>query len=267
MDNVKQTSDATLDARFLLDTTELSSKKIANEAFGSGSFGVDVDVFIAKCMSFMRLGGVATAEDSQEEGSGEASRRQRRAATSAYDLEEDDEDMESGDPMAWDVLGQRAAFLGNRRPAVPCFLLGPLAVEKKFRNTQRTGRSQRKDPVNPVTRPDELAQEDIVATENSSVTKMCNGIKTRLQEVLDEGGQGVEADADDSMDEDTARAVFKRHHLSTNYEVSLFDFAINPHSFGQTIENLFYISFLVRDGHVRLSIDDQGLPTIRKSGY
>jgi hypothetical protein len=267
MGEVRQTSDAMLDSRFLLDTTELSSKKIANEAFGAGSFGVDVDVFIAKCMSFMRLGGAPAAEDSQEEeGSAEATRRRRRATT-AYDMEEDDEDMEAGDPMAWEVLGQRAAFLGNRRPGVPPFLLGPLAVEKKFRNTQRTGRSQRKDPVNAVTRPEEVLQADIMATENSSVTKMCNGIKTRLQEVLDEGEQGVEAEKDDDMDEAAARALFKRHHIAMNYEVSLFDFAINPRSFGQTVENLFYISFLVRDGHIRLQIDDDGLPTIRKLLY
>jgi hypothetical protein len=34
MSQVRQTSDAVLDSRFLLESTELSKKKIANEAFG-----------------------------------------------------------------------------------------------------------------------------------------------------------------------------------------------------------------------------------------
>ena len=32
--------------------------------------------------------------------------------------------------------------------------------------------------------------------------------------------------------------------------VCLFDFIINPYSFGQTIENLFHLSFLVRVSYI-----------------
>jgi hypothetical protein len=44
---------------------------------------------------------------------------------------------------------------------------------------------------------------------------------------------------------------------------------INPdeHSgFGETIENMFYVSFLIKDGQVRLQIDpNTGCPKIGKS--
>lgn len=35
----------------------------------------------------------------------------------------------------------------------------------------------------------------------------------------------------------------------------LYRFVINPHSFGQSIENLFYLSFLVKDGHCAVEPD------------
>lgn len=35
----------------------------------------------------------------------------------------------------------------------------------------------------------------------------------------------------------------------------LYRFVINPHSFGQSIENLFYLSFLVKDGHCAVQPD------------
>jgi non-structural maintenance of chromosomes element 4 len=266
MGQVRQTSDAVLDSRFLLDTTELSSKKIANEAFGSGSLGVDVDLFVSRCITFMKLGGNIGSDDSPSTSN--QTRRNEMRSTTVVD--DEDDDPEEDDPLAWDVLGSRAAFLCNRRPAAPSFLLGPLAVEKRVRNTQRAARSQRRDPVVAVSRPEELQAEDLEANQSSNVTKICNGIKSRLQLVLEEGEKGIEMDADEDMTEEEAREVFRKHNLSMNFEVPLFEFAFNPHSFAQTVENLFYVSFLVRDGYVRLTEDDQGLPTLSKfnaSGY
>ena len=56
----------------------------------------------------------------------------------------------------------------------------------------------------------------------------------------------------------------KRAHLASNGDVSLFEFAINPDSFGQTVENLFYISFLIREGSLAVAKDDDGLPTLSR---
>lgn len=45
--------------------------------------------------------------------------------------------------------------------------------------------------------------------------------------------------------------------------LNLLKFFINPHSFSQSIENLFYISFLLRDGRVFVEEEENGNITIR----
>ncbi|NWU64511.1 NSE4A protein, partial [Pterocles burchelli] len=44
--------------------------------------------------------------------------------------------------------------------------------------------------------------------------------------------------------------------------ISFFDFVIDPHSFARTVENMFHVSFLIRDGLARSRLDDDGLPVI-----
>ena len=48
--------------------------------------------------------------------------------------------------------------------------------------------------------------------------------------------------------------------------VNIFKFIINPNDFGQSVENLFYLSFLIRDGKCAFSVDEEsGEPTISES--
>ncbi|XP_005094508.1 EP300-interacting inhibitor of differentiation 3 [Aplysia californica] len=44
--------------------------------------------------------------------------------------------------------------------------------------------------------------------------------------------------------------------------ICFFEFVTNPHSFGQTVENIFYASFLIRDGLAKVTLDDDSLPVI-----
>lgn len=256
---VRQTSDATIDSRFLLNASDLTLKRTTRVAHGDGSVGVDIDEFVSKCITFMCHGGPL---DDDEGGSMPTQVRRRRQSMANDD--DDEEENSDGDALAWDILGERACFPCNKRPPVPGFLLGPLSVQKRVRTTQRQGRLRREADV-PVSKPQELRAEDLERNETSNLTNLCKGIRERLKHVVDEGAKGVEQDLSDDadMDEDKARAIFRTHGLATNWEVSLFQFAINPDSFGQTIENLFYISFLVKDGYVTLGMDDDGLPTLR----
>lgn len=40
--------------------------------------------------------------------------------------------------------------------------------------------------------------------------------------------------------------------------VNLFEFAINPNDFGQSVENMFYVSFLVKDGRAGIQVGADG---------
>ena len=44
--------------------------------------------------------------------------------------------------------------------------------------------------------------------------------------------------------------------------MNLFRFVINPNDFAQSVENLFYLSFLIRDGECALEIEEDGEPVI-----
>jgi len=50
--------------------------------------------------------------------------------------------------------------------------------------------------------------------------------------------------------------------LQQHSPINLFQFVINPNSFGQTVENIFYLSFNFRDARARLEIDDFGMPIL-----
>ncbi|KAF1830136.1 Nse4-domain-containing protein [Decorospora gaudefroyi] len=248
---VRQTADATVDSRFLVNASDLAAKKL-NNSLGNSGVGIDPDQFISKCIYFMKSGGHIAGEENAP----------------AVPVAEDDDD-EDPDGLDWALLGRQACFPCNRRPPTSAFLLGPLSVQKRVRTTQRKARSQRQ-ALGPATRPQELKEGDMQPNENANLSNLVKGIRSQLQFHLEKGIHAVEDELaeipDEELEDEDQVAAFRRHRMAMaqNQEaaVSLLDFAINPHDFGQTVENLFYISFLVREGNAKVIQDDDTLPLL-----
>jgi hypothetical protein len=250
---VKQTSDATIDSRLLVNAADLTHKKTAQLALGDSSAGIDVDEFVSKCISYMRRG--------PDLADGSTQRRQRYRQTQRDPNDSDEGD--SGDALNWDWLGRMACVHHNSRPAVSGFLLGPLSIQKRTRqNTQRAGR-ERFDATQAI-QPRNLGQEDLGQQENANLTEMC----TKINELLNRTIQDIEYQVNSILNkepdptEERVLEVMHQHHTSPTGGICLFRFCIDPKSFGQSVENLFYISFLVRDGHAGVSMSDRGTPTL-----
>ncbi|KAK4692249.1 non-structural maintenance of chromosomes element 4, partial [Lecanoromycetidae sp. Uapishka_2] len=246
--NVKQTSDATLDSRLLVSTADLSAKRTTQLNLGDSTTGIDIDDFVGKCIGFMRRG--------PAEG---GSQRRRR------DDDSDDEaniGYDEGDAFNWEWLGRQACFPHNVRPSVPGFLLGPLSVQKRVRKaTQRRERFQRRDPKDAV-RPEELKSQDIDKKDATNLTAMCRNIRELLVNTQNTGKQRTYEEMEDNMSDDDIKALMHKHGIADDEGVPFFHFCVNPQSFGQTIENLFYVSFLIRDGTAGFGNDNNMLPTL-----
>ncbi|KAI8622754.1 Nse4 C-terminal-domain-containing protein [Chytriomyces sp. MP71] len=128
---------------------------------------------------------------------------------------------EDGRELVWTQMEALILSIGVKAPTIE-FIYGPLAVEPKVRKeVKRTAVRINKDAAM-MQKPQQLQESDIQKQENET-SKCVKDIKNIL-----------------------------KAHKSMNF----FEFAINPTSFSQSVENVFYISFLIRDGVVALEIED-----------
>lgn len=257
--NVKQTSDATIDSRLLVNAADLSNKKTAQLAVGESTAGIDVDEFVSKCRAFMRHGPESNVTSTQ--------RRRQRQSQNYRNASDDDDDGGEGDAMNWAWLGRMACLPHSSRPTVSGFLLGPLSVAKRVRRATQRTQTERIDPTQTV-QPQDLVQEDLGQGDNN-LTVMCSTINKILADTQTKGQEAVEKELSEGWTGDpppeAIQAAMEKYNVCDDGGISLFKFCINPRSFGQSVENLFYVSFLVRDGHAGIDTDSRKIPTLRKS--
>lgn len=263
-ENVKQTADATADSGFLVTAGDMTYKRSRQINVGENAQGVDVDEFVGKCIGFMRA---AAEQPSAGERTGTQRRRQRQAAQeSSDDEEEEDEDMQ-GDALDWCELGTHAALPHNLRPPVLGFLLGPLSVQKRQRK-QPVERKARNRAANPQAQPEvtaaEMKADDMQRGESSDAAQMGPRIHEMLLTATETSRELLLSEWEDEQmtNDEKERELHDKHNLCTDGGLSMFRFAFNPRSFGQTVENLFYVSFLIRDRLAEIKLDDYGSPSL-----
>jgi len=247
---VKQTADATIDSRLLTTVADYSYKKTVALISGDTAQGVDIDEFISKCLSFMRQG---AGEDRAPPSNTQRRRRPNN--------DSDDEDDNDGEVVNWAYLGRHASVRNNSRPSVSGFLLGPLSLQKRVRAQVVRKAAFRPNNLK-ETRP-EVIQADDITTSEAGLTTLCAQIAERLKKVKDAAILAIESQERDDMSDKEGDELLDRYGMSRDGGFAFFKFVINPYSFGQTIENMFYVSFLIRDGKVGIMMDDRGLPYLR----
>ena len=247
-DQVKQTSDATIDSKLLVAGADLVLKRALALISGDAAQCVDMDEFIGKCIGFMRNADGA-AEDGEEAQS--STQRARR-----FRGEHEDND---GGHLNWAHLGRFACLKHNSRPAVPGFLLGPLSAEKRATKIiVRKGAFKHGNIEE--TRPEVLELASVQKDEDATLSHLCKAIYKRLRQYSYDAVDAAEKEQTEDMTDAEMDALMDRHGVSHSGGVALFKFVVNPFSFGQTVENMFYTSFLIRDGKFGISVDDRGLP-------
>lgn len=262
---IKQTNEAAIDSKALVTLVDLQSRRLQKLTAGNLGNGIDTDEFVSKCITYMRRG-AGIADDEDEELSYTQRNRRVGAQRGAIGSDDDASDDEGGDMMDWAHLGRYACIPNAQRPALSGFLLGPLSVQKKVRKLVTRTAPLRVRDLQEV-RPEVLNTEDLAKNEND-LTAICNKILKQLKVVRATAIQELQKmQDDDSIDGEQMERAMEILGITETGNIDLVRFCINPRSFGQTVENMFYVSFLIREGMVEVHYEENGLPSLCECGH
>ncbi|CAI5759556.1 unnamed protein product [Candida verbasci] len=155
------------------------------------------------------------------------------------DLDDDDEEEEEEDIIEGEHIFNQTNWLSlgmlyyqvSKKPISVDFLNGPIESERKKINQRSRNIDDTKGGSSTTAR--QVEASDIQDNEEKNTAYMVRKIYEHY--IQNDDGSGI---------------IFYR-------------FFINPFSFSQSIENLFFTSFLIKDGRLKL-YDNDGIPTIKR---
>ncbi|KAK6201514.1 Nse4 C-terminal-domain-containing protein [Scheffersomyces amazonensis] len=157
-----------------------------------------------------------------------------------YDEEEVEEDEDEGGVIAWEETFNSFNWLRlgalyyqiSKRSIKNDFLNGPLATERRRPQNRVRNIDDTKSSIS--TRAKIVQASDIATNEEQNTAYMI-------------------------------RSIYETF-LSKNVEgdVNFFELIINPYSFAQSVENLFFTSFLIKDARLKLYTNGEGIPMVRR---
>lgn len=255
-ENIKQTNEAAIESKALLTLVDFASRKMARLTGGNHGNGIDADEFVSRAITYMRQAqGISVGEEEDLTHT----QRHRRAVV---DDDSDEEGGAGGDALDWTHLGRYACVPNVRRPGLPGFMLGPLSVQKKVRKVVARTAPLRVRDIQEV-RPEVLRTEDFAKSEKQDLTAICNKILKQLKHRMTTSHAEL-AKIQQEQGDDAVEVALERLGITDEGNVDLVRFCINPWSFGQTVENMFYVSFLIREGMVHVQYEENGLPSLCK---
>ena len=228
-EKVRDTKVHLEDSEVFKEASEFAALNARNLRFGDGGFSLDERDVLKRLRKYAATDSSILTDiiKEDEQGGGE------------YGEQDDDDDEDlypimdeyTFNKVNWLKLGVLYHQL-SKKPILVDFLNGPLANEKR-RATNRT--------------------------RNVDDTRSGRSTTARHMEA---------SDLAQDEEKNTAymvRLVYDKYlKKESDEEVNFFKFFINPHSFAQSVENLFYTSFLIKDGRLKLYTGKLGAPCITR---
>ncbi|KAJ3981299.1 Nse4 C-terminal-domain-containing protein [Lentinula detonsa] len=147
---------------------------------------------------------------------------------SVEEISDEEDDPQLVEPLQWERIG-KFAMRKSKRVTVAGFMFGPLLLQDSRKRKRKRKQSTRSN-INKADerRPQEITEEELQRSTNETMRNVLT-----IHAILQDVGPA-----------------------------NLFQLIINPASFAQSVENLFYLSFLIREGKAGLDLGEDREPII-----